>query len=83
MAVLAERASAVPEIVDIRDAFTREGERPVRDILAPVISGARLEAAVLMLCGMVLHSVFMHGIPPTDDIIASAVDITLSAVSKN
>ncbi len=83
MAVLAERASAVPEIVDIRNAFTSEGERPVRDILAPVISGDRLEAAVLMLCGMVLHSVFMHGTPPTDDIIASAVDMTLSAISTN
>jgi hypothetical protein len=83
MAVLAERASAVPDIVDIRNAFTSEGERPVRDILAPVISGDRLEAAVLMLCGMVLHSVFMHGTPPTDAIIASAVDMTLSAISKN
>jgi AcrR family transcriptional regulator len=83
MAVLAERASAVPDIVDIRNAFTSEGERPVRDILAPVISGDRLEAAVLMLCGMVLHSVFMHGTPPTDAVIDSAVDMTLSALSKH
>lgn len=83
MAVLAERATAIPEIVDIRDAFTSEGERPVRDILSPVISGARLEATVLMLCGMVLHSVFMHGTPPADDIIVSAVDMTLSAILNN
>jgi AcrR family transcriptional regulator len=81
MVILAERASAQPEITDIRDAFTRDGERPVRDILAHVASGAALEAAVLMLCGMVLHSVFMHGTPPTDDVIRSAVDMTLRALS--
>lgn len=83
MVVLAERASVVPEIVDIRNAFTLEGERPVRQILAPVASGADLEAAVLMLCGMVLHSVFMHGDTPTDAVIISAVDMTLRGVSAN
>jgi AcrR family transcriptional regulator len=83
MVVLAERASAVPEIVDIRNAFTLEGERPVRHILAPATSGDELDAAVLMLCGMVLHSVFMHGTPPTDDIIATAVDMTLNAISND
>jgi hypothetical protein len=83
MAVLAERASAVPEIVDIRDAFTLEGERPVRRILASVASGHALEAAVLMLCGMVLHSVFMHGEAPSDAVIESAVDMTLGGISTN
>lgn len=83
MAVLAERAPSIPDIVDIRDEFTREGEQPIRDILSPVISGARLEAAVLMLGGMVLHSVLMHGAPPADEVIASAVDMTLSAIANN
>lgn len=77
MVVLAERASAVPDIVDIRDAFTADGERPVRQILAATVDGAELEAAVLMLCGMILHSVFMHGQPPTDAVIESAVDMVV------
>ncbi len=30
-----------------------------------------------MVCGAVLHSVLMHGAPPGDDVIASAVDLVL------
>jgi len=82
MVVLAERASAVPEIVDIRDAFTRDGERPVRKILAAVADGAELEAAVRMLCGMVVHSVFMHGAAPSDAVITAAVDLTLQGLQR-
>jgi len=82
MVVLAERASAVPEIVDIRDAFTRDGERPVRKILAAATDGAELEATVRMLCGMVLHSVFMHGAAPSDAVIGAAVDVTLRGLAR-
>ena len=83
MVVLAERASAVPEIIDIRDGFTLDGERPIRKILAQVFSGADLEAATLMLSGMVLHSVFMHGTPPSDNLIEAAVDMTLHRTSTD
>jgi len=82
MVVLAERASAVPEIVDIRDAFTRDGERSVRKILAAATDGAELEATVRMLCGMVLHSVFMHGAAPSDAVIGAAVDVTLRGLAR-
>lgn len=84
LAVLAERASVsadVPEIVAIRDAFIRDGERPIREVLGRVLDGARLEAATMMLNGAVLHSVLMHGRPPTDDMIDVAVGVVLDAAS--
>jgi hypothetical protein len=78
LAVLAERASAGQEVAEIRDAFVEDGKRPLRLLLAPVLRGDAPEAAVLMLDGAVLHGVPMHGRPPGDEIIASAVDTVLA-----
>ncbi len=64
LAVLADRAPAVPELRAVRAAFVEDGERPLRALLSTVTDGARLEAATLMVCGAVLHSVLMHGAPP-------------------
>ncbi|HXV92709.1 MAG TPA: TetR/AcrR family transcriptional regulator [Pseudonocardia sp.] len=82
LAVLAERTSASDEVVEIRDAFVDDGGRPLRRLLATVVDGARLEAATLMLNGSVLHSVLMHGRPPSDEVIEAAVDLTLRGLGQ-
>lgn len=80
LATLAERAQTNPEVVEIRDAFVADGERPMRAILAGVASGAVLEASLLMLTGMVTHSFLMHGAAPGDDALDAAVEIVLQGV---
>jgi AcrR family transcriptional regulator len=80
LAVLAERASAGQEVVEIRNAFVEDGERPLRQLLTPLLAPPAREAATLMLCGAVLHSVLMHGQPPSDEVIASAVDLVLAGL---
>lgn len=80
LVVLAERASVGQEVTAIRDAFVEDGERPLRLLLAPVLEGDALDAAVLMLCGAVLHGVLMHGHPPGDEVIALSVDTVLAAL---
>lgn len=80
LAVLAERSPAVPELVEMRTAFVADGERPMRERLATVLSGARLEAATVMLCGLVLDAALLHGTPPADDVIEAAVDLVLHGI---
>lgn len=80
LAILAERSPAVPEIVEIRDEFVEEGERPIRGLLGTIIADAELEAATLMLCGMVLDAVLLHGSPPDDAVLEAAVDQVLRGV---
>ncbi|CAA9242901.1 MAG: hypothetical protein AVDCRST_MAG41-1538 [uncultured Corynebacteriales bacterium] len=80
LAVLAERAPSVPELVDVRTAFVADGERPMRERLGTVLSGARLEAATVMLCGLVLDAALLHGAPPTDEVLAAAVDLVLHGI---
>jgi AcrR family transcriptional regulator len=78
LAVLAEGSTAWPELVPVRDRFVADGERPIRVMLARHLRGARLDAAVLMLCGTVVHSTLMRGEAPSDAVIARAVDAVLS-----
>lgn len=77
LAILAERSSAVPEMVEIRDAFIEDGERPIRERLGTITADDELEAATLMLCGLVLDAVLLHGTPPEDAVIEAAVDQVL------
>lgn len=76
LAVLAEGSTAWPELVSVRDQFVADGERPIRSLLSRQLRGARLDAAVLMLCGAVVHSALMHGRLPSD----SVIDRTVGAV---
>lgn len=80
LAIFAERAPSVPELVEMRDAFVADGERPIRERLGTVLSGPRLEAAAVMLCGLVLDAALLHGSPPTDEVLAAAVDIVLHGI---
>lgn len=80
LAVLAEGSIARPELVPVRDRFVADGERPIRSLLSRHLRGARLEAAVLMLCGAIVHSRLMHGDLPSDAIIGRAVDAVMAMV---
>lgn len=81
LATLAERAQTNPEIAPIRDSFVVEGERPMRHTLSALASGSAAEAALQMLCGMVTHSVLMHGRQPTDAALDAAVDIVVRGLA--
>jgi AcrR family transcriptional regulator len=83
LAVLVDLTASVPELVEVRDKLVADGERIVRALLEPVLDGAELEAATLMLCGAVLHGALMHGRPPGDDVIESAVDLTLRGLGRS
>jgi AcrR family transcriptional regulator len=77
LAILAERAGPVPELQEVRRAFVEDGERPLRRLLEPFLSGARLEAVTAMLCGVVVHPVLLRGDPPDDRVIDAAVGLVL------
>lgn len=77
LVILAERSSAVREMAIIRDTFIEEGERPIRELLTTVAAGVDSEAAALMLCGLVVDSVLLHGTAPDDAVIAAAVDMVM------
>ncbi len=79
LAMLAERAQVTPEMVPVRDEFVAEGERPMRDTLADLPAVER-DAAVAMLCGMVTHSVLMHGAPPSPAVLGAAIDIAVAGL---
>jgi AcrR family transcriptional regulator len=75
--------ASVDEMREIRDAINSSGQGPLRAMLADVLSGAELEAAVSMLTGVVACPSIMYGSLPDDDVIAAAVDIVLrSAASR-
>lgn len=82
LATLAERAQTTPEVLPIRDTFVSEGERPMRETMPALADGAEAEAAVQMLCGMVTHSVLMHGSPPPQDVLDAAVDIVIRGLAS-
>lgn len=82
LAILAERSAVVPELAAIRDTFVEEGERPIRGLLGTLTAGAELEAATLMLCGLVVDAVLLHGTPPADDVLEAAVDQVLRGLAK-
>ncbi len=76
--------ASVEEMREIRDAINSSGQGPLRAMLAAVLDGAELEAAVSMLTGVVACPSIMYGSLPDDDVIAAAVDIVLrSAQSAN
>lgn len=79
LAVLAERAPTVPELAPVLAAFVAEGERPLRARLAPLLTTTQCEAAVLMLCGPVVHGRLLHGRAPDDDVLTEVVDAVLRA----
>lgn len=77
LAALVDLIGSVPGMAEVRDEIVAEGERVLRRMLEPVLEGAEREAAVLMLSGAVLHSVFLHGRVPDDATIAASVDLVL------
>lgn len=79
LAVLAERAPAVPELAEVRDRYVTAGERPLRERLTPLLTPLQVDVAVHMLCGGMLHAVLMHGRAPEDDFVDTAVDAVLAA----
>lgn len=81
LAILAERAGSVPAVVELRDVFVAEGERPIRERLSTVAQGPQLEAVTLMLLGMVVDAALLHGSPPDDATIEAAVDLVLQGLA--
>ena len=80
LAALATLAMSVPEMADVRDRLVAEGERVLLELLTPVVQGPRLEGAMRMLSGSVLQSALLHGQLPSDEVIASTVDILLNGL---
>lgn len=78
LAVLAERADPVPELVAVRARFVEEGERPLREVLAGVLPAHLVAPVSAMLCGLVVHSVLLRGEGPSDADLAAAVDLVLA-----
>jgi AcrR family transcriptional regulator len=77
LAALAALTTSIPELAAVRDRLVAEGEQVLLQLLAPVVSGPELEAAMRMLSGSVLHSALMHGQLPSDDVITAVVDLLL------
>jgi AcrR family transcriptional regulator len=73
------QSASVERMAQVREDFNRRGQRMVRDMLADAFTGARLEAAVSMISGVVACPTIMFGELPDDDVIAAAVDIVLAA----
>ena len=79
LAILAERAQVVPDVEDIREMVVADGERPLREMLGVLLSGPELDSAVMSLCGLVTHSVLLHGRVPTQATLEAAVDRVIPA----
>lgn len=82
LSALADLTAHVPGMAEVRDQLVVEGEQVIRALLHPVLCGAEREAAVRMLSGAVLYSVFLHGRAPDDDLIAASVDLTLRGLDQ-
>ena len=80
LAVLAAVTAFEPELAEVRDQLVADGERVNRRLLSQVFDGTELEAAVLMLTGLVINSALIHGQLPSDDLITTAVDLVLRDV---
>ncbi|KMO70080.1 TetR/AcrR family transcriptional regulator [Mycolicibacterium chlorophenolicum] len=76
LSAMAQWAS-VETMAEIRDALNSEAQRPIRGMLEAAFEGARLEAAISMLAGVVACPSLMFGAVPDDDVIEAAVDIVL------
>jgi AcrR family transcriptional regulator len=82
LAVLAAVTVFTPELAEVRDQLVADGEKVMRGLLAPVLTGPELDAAVLMLTGAVLNSALLHGQLPSDAVIAAAVDLVLCTLER-
>src|SRR6202012_1963920 len=82
LAVLAAVTAFTPELAEVRDQLVADGEQVMRGLLAPVLNGPELDAAVLMLTGAVLNSAVLHGQLPSDAVIAAAVDLVLCTLGR-
>lgn len=80
LAMLSEKSQVDEAITPIRDSFVAAGERPIRDSLSTRFGADLTEALTLMLCGMVTHSVLMHGNPPSSETIDRAVNLLLDGM---
>ncbi len=76
------QSASVEEMSRVREDFNRRGQRMVRDMLAEVFTGARLEAAVSMISGVVACPTIMFGELPDDDVISAGVDIVLGSARQ-
>lgn len=76
LSAMAQWAS-VETMAEIRDALNTEAQRPIRAMLETAFDGARLEAAISMLAGVVACPSLMFGAVPDDGVIEAAVDIVL------
>ncbi|MBX7448556.1 TetR/AcrR family transcriptional regulator [Mycolicibacterium sp. 3033] len=70
--------ASIETMAEIRDSLNSEAQRPVRTMLETVFDGARLEAAISMLAGVVACPSLMFGTVPGDDVIEAAVDLVLA-----
>lgn len=80
LAVLADLATSVPDLAEVRDRLVGDGEREVRRLLSPRLSGTALDSATLMLCGAVLHCRLLHGELPSDEYVSTMVDLLLDGI---
>nr|WP_269327759.1 TetR/AcrR family transcriptional regulator [Kineosporia mesophila] len=83
MAVLAEQARTWDELVAVRDMLVSGGDRVVRELLSPRLSGTELVVGVRMLSGTMFYSALMYGQLPDDDIITTTVDMLLRAIARS
>lgn len=80
LAMLSEKSQVDQAITPIRDSFVAAGESPIRETLSNKFDAEQTEALTLMLCGMVTHSVLMHGNPPSHEIIERAIGLVLAGI---
>ena len=71
LSAMAQWAS-IETMAEIRDALNTEAQRPIRAMLETAFDGARLEAAISMLAGVVACPSLMFGTVPDDEVIAAA-----------
>jgi hypothetical protein len=83
LAALAALTTSIPELADVRDTLVAEGERVLLQLLTPVATGAELEAAMRMLSGSILQSALLHGRLPSDEVIATTVDLLLGGLDAS
>lgn len=80
LAMLSEKSQVDENITPIRDSFVAAGERPIRESLSKEFNSEQADALTLMLCGMITHSVLMHGSPPSSETIDRAVNVVLAGM---
>ncbi|MET0452836.1 MAG: TetR/AcrR family transcriptional regulator [Mycobacterium sp.] len=64
----------------IRDKVNTDGQHQMYEMLGEHFSGARLDAAVSMLTGVIACPSVMFGTLPDDDVIEAGVDIVLASI---